>query len=245
MSFLSNLFKAKSERNQLGVNTDIHSHLIPAIDDGVKTVQESVNIIKTLHKMGVNRIITTPHIMLDTYKNSSQTIIPGLEAVRSELDTQKIPVKIEAAAEYYLDEGIMEKLEKEQPLMTFGDNYLLFETSYINENGYFKTAVFNMKAQGYKPILAHPERYSYVYGNFKKLEEMYELGVYFQLNTNSLSGYYDKNAQKTAHKLIDAQMIDFIGSDCHGMRHINALKESIKTTYFEKLLQLELKNDAV
>jgi protein-tyrosine phosphatase len=245
MSFFSSLFgKKQSSALSLGIHTEFHSHLLPGIDDGVKSFEESIHIISSFKKMGVKRIITTPHIMMDYFKNTPEIIYSKLDALKAELQKKNIDIKIEAAAEYYLDEGFMEKLEKEEPLLTFGDKYILFETSYINPSSYFNSAVFAMKSQGYKPILAHPERYPYLYDKtLDKFKELYDTGIYFQINTNSLIGYYDKEAKKFAEKLIDNKMVDFIGSDCHGIRHLEALKKSIGMPYYKKALSLNLLND--
>ena len=246
MSFFDALWRKKAPADfSLGIQTEIHSHLLPAIDDGVKSIEESIGIIRAFEKMGVKRIITTPHIMMDFYKNTPEIIQSKLITLQEALEKENIQVKVEAAAEYYLDEGFMSKLNNDEPLLTFGDKYVLFETSYINSSSYLISALFAMKSQGYKPVLAHPERYSYLYSGFDKFKELYDLGMYFQLNTNSLSGYYDKDAKKFAEKLIDNNMIDFIGSDCHGFRHLEALKKSTHTAYYQKALKLKLLNDRV
>lgn len=245
MSFIQNIFTKGKAKPLFGIHTELHSHLLEGIDDGVKTIDEAIFIIAEFEKMGISKIITTPHIMLDYYKNTPEIIANKLSELKIALKNQSINIQIEAAAEYYLDEGLMAKLEKEEPLLTFGDKYLLFEMSYINQSAYLTSAVFALKSQGYKPILAHPERYPYLYAGIEKFIELYELGVLFQLNINSLGGYYEKQAQKFAQKLIDLKMVDFIGSDCHGIRHLDALKKTIGTEYYKKVLGLDLLNDSL
>ena len=156
-----------------------------------------------------------------------------------------IPIKIEAATEYYLDESFIEKLDNDEPLMTFGDNYVLFETSFINEPPFLKEATFKMTIKGYRPVYAHPERYLYLMGNDTLLEEMIDRSVYFQLNLNSLSGVYSKPVQKFAEKLIDQKIIKFVGTDCHHIGHLDFLKQAVQTKYFKKLLDLELLNNTI
>ncbi len=228
-----------------GFDTDIHSHLIPGVDDGVQTMQQALKHIKELQSLGIKKIVTTPHIYAGKYNNSANSILPKLEELKSYLITNHCYIKIEAAAEYYLDNIFIENLKNNQPLLTFGSNYVLFELSYINESHLIHEAVYLMLSQGYKPILAHPERYNYYHFNIKKYQELKNLGLLFQLNINSLSGYYENDCKKMAHKLIDTQMIDFVGSDTHHSKHTEALIKSIETPYYKKLLQMPIKNNEI
>ena len=111
----------------------MHSHFIPAIDDGAASLEESINMIKVLHELGYQKVITTPHVMNDFYKNTSETILGGLDLVRAELQKQNISIEIEAAAEYYLDYEFEKKI-KAGNLLTFSDNYILVETSFIGSS---------------------------------------------------------------------------------------------------------------
>ncbi|MDX2190088.1 MAG: CpsB/CapC family capsule biosynthesis tyrosine phosphatase [Bacteroidota bacterium] len=244
-SFFQNKEKELSKRIDLGYQTEFHNHLLPNIDDGVESVEESIQIINILHGLGINRIITTPHIMSDFYKNTPQNIGDKLELVQKSIQDQNISVVLEAAAEYYLDEGFIEMLNKNKPFLFFGDGYVLFETSYMNESPFLTKVIFDLKNAGYKPILAHPERYTYFRGNMKMYESVYEKGIYFQLNMNSLTGYYAPEVKKIAEKLIDAEMVDFIGTDCHGMKHVPIITKAITMPYYEKLLQLNILNDKI
>src|SRR5690606_8579722 len=126
---------------------------------------------------------------------------------------------IEAAAEYYLDEVLMKRLQEDDPLLTFGNQYLLFETNFMTEPLTLKEFIFLATTKGYRPVLAHPERYMYLQSKFEKAEDLIDRGVMFQLNLASLSGYYSKPAQTTAQKLIDKGFVHFIGSDCHNLQH--------------------------
>ena len=223
------------------LNVDMHSHLIPGIDDGAKTIEESIALIKILHGLGYSRLITTPHIMTDYYKNTPEIINAGLEQVREAIKTENIPIEIFAAAEYYLDDGFLQKLEEEK-LMTFGDNYLLVEISYINPPENIKEIFFRTKVLGYKPILAHPERYPFWYNNFDEYSNIRDSGVLLQLNLNSLTGYYGPDAKKAAEKMIDLGMIDMVGSDMHHTKHANSLRSCLNQKYLAKVLELNLLN---
>ena len=228
------------------VQVDMHCHLLPGIDDGVESFKQAVDLIKKFSELGYKKIIITPHIMGDFYKNTPQGIDAKLQELKKLVAESKIEMQLEAAAEYYLDEWFIASLQKSEPLLSFGNSkYLLFETSYINEPAQLHEAIFMLKATGYTPILAHPERYTYLYSDFEKFVEIKEKGVLFQLNINSISGYYSPAAQKFAEKLIDKNMVEFIGTDCHGPRHMNALEKSIKSRLYSKALKLDLLNNTL
>ena len=173
--------------------TDMHSHLIPAIDDGSTCLKDSINIIKALHKLGYQKIITTPHVMSDFYKNTPETILGGLKLVRAELQKQNISVELEAAAEYYLDYEFEEKI-KAGNLLTFSDNYILVETSFMEAPPNFKELIFQLQVSGYKVVLAHPERYPFM--NMEDYEDLQSRSVFMQLNLISLIGHYGVDVQK-------------------------------------------------
>lgn len=213
---------------------DIHSHLIPNIDDGSKGIDDSINMISQLHGLGYTKIITTPHIMGDAYRNTPEIILGGLETVKNALRENNISVDMSAAAEYYLDFDFERKLDTEK-LLTFGNNYLLFEISYMNPPDNLYHVIFKMQTMGYKPVLAHPERYNFWHTDFEKYESFIDKGVLLQLNLNSLTGYYSLGTKKIAERMIEKNMISLLGTDCHHTGHINLMKEVI---YEPHLLQL-------
>ena len=208
------------------VGTDMHSHLIPGIDDGAKTMDDSLALIRRMHELGYKKLITTPHIQHDFYKNTPEIILGGLEKVRAALKAENIPVEIEAAAEYLLDDGFEELAEKGK-LLSFSNKYILVELSYFNPNPNLNSIVFNLQIDGYKVILAHPERYSYWFDKFRKYEELKERGVFFQVNIVSLAGFYQAACKKTAEMLIERGMIDLVGSDMHNMKYMESLEKSL------------------
>ncbi|MEO5569620.1 MAG: CpsB/CapC family capsule biosynthesis tyrosine phosphatase [Bacteroidia bacterium] len=223
------------------VKTDMHSHLIPGIDDGAKTIEDSITLVKRLYELGYRKAITTPHIMSDFYKNTPEIIHAGLEKVRHAIANENIEFQVDAAAEYYLDDGFLNKLENDK-LLTFGNNYLLFEISYINCPDNLREIIFQMQVHGYKPIMAHPERYPFWFNKFEEYQSFRDQGVLLQINANSLSGYYGFEAKKVAEKLIDNEMVDLIGTDMHNLTHADALKKTAKEKSFRKLLGFNLIN---
>jgi protein-tyrosine phosphatase len=242
MSFLKNLFSGKPKEPDYppvndfsSVVADMHSHLIPGIDDGVKSIEESLEMIRGFVSLGYKHLVTTPHIMSDYFKNTPEIILSGLEEVRAAIKNEQIPVTIDAAAEYYLDEFFVNKIKTEK-LLTIANKYLLFEISYINPPEYLQKVIFEIIVAGYTPLLAHPERYNFWAGRMDEYKRIKETGALFQLNINSLTGYYGITSRKTAEHLIDENMIDFIGSDMHGSRHMDSLRNVVHERYFRKLM---------
>lgn len=239
------LFKKKDKETvaEDSLFVDMHSHVLPGIDDGADSPEDALELLKAFEQFGYKKLIATPHIMGDFFRNTPEIISEKLQELQCLIKDNNLSIKLEAAAEYYLDEWFMAKLRSGEQLLTLGSNYLLFETSYINESSFLDEALFLMKSQGYKPVMAHPERYTYLYSDFSLFKKIYEKGVFFQVNINSLSGYYSKAAQVFAGKLIDNCMVDMLGSDCHGIRHIEAMKKARISKHYKKALQLNLLNN--
>ncbi|MFT4644071.1 MAG: protein-tyrosine phosphatase [Planctomycetota bacterium] len=245
---LKSLFSSKKKINiesLAAFGVDIHSHLIADIDDGVNTIDEAIEILLKLKSLGYRKVITTPHTMKGGYDNTPEIILSGYDMLKEEMERRNFNFPIEVASEYYLDETFLKLLSDENKILTFGDNYLLFELSYITRPSNMETAFFEMNVAGYRPIMAHPERYPYLIDKdltaYKKIKDA---GIYLQLNLFSLVGYYGKPAQYTAERLIDADMIDFVGTDIHNPSQIDVLTSCLKSEYVEKLLNYKgLKNN--
>jgi len=250
--FFSRIFGTKKEAGAAvapasALLADMHSHVLPGLDDGAETIEQSVALMQSLYHLGYRTLVMTPHIMGDFYKNTPEGINGKLTLVKEAAKTHGINLQLECAAEYYLDEWFTARLDRREQLLTFGGEkkYLLFETSYLNRPIQLNEAVFMIKSAGYTPVLAHPERYTYLYQEFNKLPELREKGVLMQVNINSLGGYYSAAAQKVAEKLIDQKLVDFAGTDAHNLKHLNALKKAHASKYYQKLLQLPLLNNTL
>jgi len=207
------------------LKTDIHSHFIPAIDDGSPDLETSISLIKKMQELGYKKVITSPHVMSDFYKNTSEIILEGLADVRAELKRQNINMEISAAAEYYLDFDFEQKIGKEK-FLTFGDNYILVELSFMQAPNNLFDIIFKLQMEGYKVVLAHPERYEYYVK--KDYEELVVRGVLLQINLLSLIGYYSPKIQQKTKGLIVENQVSFVGTDCHNMNHA-ALYEKCQT----------------
>ena len=244
---LFNLFRKKAEDvpgiNFSRIKTDLHSHLIPGIDDGAQDMEESIALIKKMMELGFTKMITTPHIMADFYRNTSDSILTGLDLLREELNSREINVEIDAAAEYYLDETFENKLNKGD-ILTLGDKYVLFELSFVNYPQNLFEIIDKILQKGYTPLLAHPERYSYLSVSIENYERLKAAGCYLQLNTLSLTGHYGKVSQNIAEQMIDHYQVDFLGSDLHRMKHAEGLLKSLSMPYMIRLLtDYQLQNE--
>lgn len=217
------------------IGTDMHSHFIPSIDDGSDSVATSVALIKGLMALGYKNIITTPHVMSDHYPNSSADILDGLEKVKKGLITEGVNINVHAAAEYYLDEYFLALLEKE-PLLTLWDNYILVEMSFYSPPRGWEDYFFKIALKGYQPILAHPERYPYFHKSYVEYAEIREKGVALQLNVLSLIGYYGEAVKKTAFRLLDDKLIDFLGTDMHHVRHLETVTNQLQNLDIQRII---------
>jgi protein-tyrosine phosphatase len=209
-----------------GIGTDMHSHLVPGIDDGSPDLTTSIALIKGLEELGYNKLITTPHIMGDMYKNTPDIINNGLNELTKELKAKGSRMPVKAAAEYYLDDHFNGLLDKEEPILTVQQKSVLVEFSFVYAPMNLKESLFNLQIKGYQIILAHPERYQYFSMNKKMYDEFKQMGCQFQLNILSLTGYYGKAPQELANYLIAKNYIDYVGTDLHHFKHLEALRNS-------------------
>jgi tyrosine-protein phosphatase YwqE len=239
---LAKIFKSllgtKNQKVPEFYTTDLHSHLIPSIDDGSESMEQSLELVEELSNLGFQKLITTPHTMNHRFPNTKEDILNGFAKLKDAVVNRGIPVELEVASEYYFDEHFIELIE-EGDLLTFGDNYVLFELSYTALPFGVENGVFKLIQKGYKPILAHPERYATFQADPKKYEALKDTGLLFQLNVNSLDGFYGKSAKKAAEFLVDNGMVDFVGSDTHRPKYVEALK---KTMSNKKLLKITENN---
>ena len=228
-------FKTKKPvKNVPSLKVDVHSHLIPGIDDGSRNMEESLSLLQGMKDLGYDKIITTPHIMKDSYCNTAEIIRNGLAELRVAAKEKGIDIIIEAAAEYYLDDGFLDHLERGD-MMTLEGKYILFETSYFAKPLQLEEMIFEISAAGYIPVMAHPERYRYIKDPAREYDRFKELGVHLQVNLNSLGGHYGKSAKKLAEYLSRSGMISFLGSDVHGKKQIEFLSDMLKSEAYAEI----------
>jgi tyrosine-protein phosphatase YwqE len=209
-----------------GLVSDMHSHLIPGVDDGATDLESAIVMIRAMYDLGYRKLITTPHIQWEMYRNTTEAINSGAQLVRDRLSGMDMKVEFRGAAEYFLDEHVDEMLERNEPLLTISNNLVLVEFSFIRQPMDLRDKLFQLQIKGYQPIIAHPERYLY-FGAHKNLyDELHDMDCLFQLNLLSLCGYYGKKQIELANYLIKKKYVSLLGSDLHNLRHINILRAS-------------------
>ncbi|MFP5081162.1 tyrosine-protein phosphatase [Pedobacter sp. JCM 36344] len=222
------IFKKKTlVTNIEWLGVDMHSHLLPGIDDGSPDVEQSVKLIKGLNELGFSKFICTPHIFKELYPNTNETIFLALEATKVALRKANVSVEIAAAAEHMIDENF----EVKEGLMVLPGSYILVEMSYLNEAPNIEKFIFDLQIKGYKVILAHPERYNFYHQEYRRFHRYKDMGVLFQLNLLSVTGYYGREVKRTAEYLLEKKCYDLAGTDLHHFKHMEALKKCVQNGY--------------
>src|SRR5688572_12590528 len=229
--------KQKAEKFDYAVlRTDMHSHLLPGIDDGAQDIESSLELIRGMRDLGYRKLITTPHVIWDIFRNTPDIIQEKLVLVQNAAKNEDIDVEIQAAAEYFLDEHVEELLKKKEPLLTISGNKVLTEFSMAFPSMNIKDLLFEMVMMGYQPIIAHPERYVYLQKNKDFYRELKDIGCFFQLNLLSVYGYYGRAVKDLAEYLLNEDYYDLIGTDLHNINHLEALQKLVMNNHVKKLM---------
>jgi len=225
---LFSFFKNKKTLHELIPDNfvDIHSHILPGIDDGSKSLENTYSLVNSLKEIGFNQFMGTPHIIKHVWENTRSSIEQAQKIVLDGYKQNAENIDLRIAAEYMMEESFV-KLFKSEKLLTLKDNYVLVEMSYLNPPIQLYDIIFELQVAGYKPVLAHPERYVFYHHNFEEYLKLKKAGCLFQLNLLSSVGYYGKHETETAQKLLDKGMIDFVGSDVHHQKHIDSFQKKI------------------
>lgn len=221
--------------NQLHLTTDIHNHTMPGIDDGSRDIAESIDMLKAFQSLGYTKIIATPHVHSERYWNTTQNILSAANNLMIAKEKEKISIQIAISAEYYADENFLELLNKND-ILPISNKYLLCEFNFYyppNDARLIATEIINA---GYKPILAHPERYEYWNGNIVIFEKLKEYGFLFQCNIPSAAGYYGHIARNNFNLLANKGFIDFLGTDAHDASSILLLDNVIQSSLIKNIL---------
>jgi tyrosine-protein phosphatase YwqE len=233
-------FFTKGKENRFDyslLQTDMHSHLLPGIDDGAADLDASVQLIKGLTGLGYKKLITTPHIMWDMYQNSREDILQYYGVLQQRIKDENIDVTIAVAAEYFLDNHFKKLLADKEPLLTIKDNLVLVEFSMASEPIDLKEILFEMQLQGYQPVIAHPERYVYYERNKAFFEDLRASGYWFQLNILSLAGFYGKSVTDLARYFIKNNYYELVGTDLHSQHHLEVLHHPSISAGMKQLLE--------
>ncbi|MEH6307463.1 CpsB/CapC family capsule biosynthesis tyrosine phosphatase [Olivibacter sp. CPCC 100613] len=238
-----NLFRKSGYTNLEWVGADIHSHLLPGIDDGAADVTTSLLLLTKLLSLGLKEFILTPHIYDEVFPNTHQTIDRAHDRLYLEMEqTGLADVYTHSSAEYMLGEKFDSLLEQED-LRPFPSNYLLVEMPWLAEPFQLEQTIERIISKGYKPIMAHPERYNFYSSQMKKYHELKEMGCLLQLNLLSPTGYYGKQVAIVTHYLVKNNMYDFLGTDLHHIQQLSKITKYIKSGQaYKDLGHLTIKN---
>lgn len=222
LSFFSKKNKV-TDISWLGV--DMHSHILPGIDDGSPDVATSLRFVKSLQELGFEQLICTPHIYKELYPNTNETIFRAKSLLQSEMNKAGISLKLAAGAEYMIDQDF----NLEESLCPLDQKHLLIEMSYLSESPGISKTIFEIEIKGYQPVLAHPERYTFYFKDKSRLRRFKEKGCLLQLNLLSVLGYYGREVKQLAELLLKEKMYDFAGTDLHHDKHLSTLTEAVQT----------------
>lgn len=213
--------------------TDSHSHILFGVDDGIATLEDSLAVLALEESVGIKEVWCTPHVM-DDLSNTTESLKERFQQLQQ---AYKGPIKLHLAAEYMLDSEFERRLAQGD-LLTIGDSLLLVETSMNVPPYNFGEILQEIMAKGYRPLLAHPERYRYL--QLKDYQHLDSIGVHFQLNLPSLLGYYGESAQKKAKDLLRNGWYKRLGSDCHRLHSLQEQldREVLTSDINEQLQQL-------
>ena len=240
-------FFSKKTPEKLWFSTDIHCHIFPGIDDGSPSVERSMELLERMQEWGFSRIFASPHVTQGSFPNTPDTIAAAGSLLHDALDAAGSSLVLGNSAEYRLDDLFAEQRAKGL-LLTLPGNLLLVENSFIQEPMGFDNLLFDLQVEGFRPILVHPERYYYYYSAPERYRAIHNAGVAFQINLLSLSGYYGKDEKRIAEKLIDMGLVDYVGTDLHGMRHVDSINAYMASRDFKRhraALDKVIKNDFI
>ena len=216
---------------------DFHSHLVPGVDDGAPDLAASLEMIDALVSLGYEGAVTTPHIMADTYPNDRSTLEPAFARLQAAVAERHPAFHLALGAEYFLDDTVLTAVRQGEDLLAPGGR-LLFELAFgaPPAEGLLTEFVFETQVKGLQPVMAHIERYPYWHGELHRFEALAEQGVWLQVNAASLAGAYGPEVQQAAETCIDNGWVSLLGSDAHGLRHMDALAASRVRPSLHKLV---------
>ena len=223
------------------LQADFHSHLIPGIDDGSPDMETSIRMLRSFEQLGYKRVITTPHVMIDFYLNTREGILNSFEKLKTTAVESGINLELGVAAEYFIDEYFSKKIDSGE-LLPIKDKEVLVEFSMFSEPPMLKDVLFKMVTRGYKPIIAHPERYSFLHNDYSRFADFKDRGCLLQLNLLSVTGYYGANVKKIADKLLADGLYDYCGSDAHHEKHLEGLNHLLQSKYIMPLVNYPFLN---
>jgi len=241
------LFKRSKEQVKLFYNTDIHCHILPGVDHGSQSVEQSLDMLRAEQEMGINRVILTSHVTAVTFENTRESLLHAYEVLKQAVADAGLDIELHVSAEYRMDE-YFDKEYAADHLIPMPGNYILLENSFQQELMNLNDLLFDLQVKGYKTILAHPERYSYYSRRRKRYEELHNAGARFQVNILSFTGYFGEEARESALWFAHNGMIDYLGTDMHNVTHAHIIMDYINSKEWRKLsqeIEPTVKNDMI
>jgi protein-tyrosine phosphatase len=243
-SFFSKKKEHTESPGTLSITTDIHSHILPGIDDGSPDIETSLQLVKGIYNLGIRKSIATPHVISDMFRNTPETINAALKKLQDACVTAGIDIELSAAAEYMLDDYFVRLLATDKSqLLKIHDNIILTEQSYASPTGNLNEIAFELAKQGFRPIMAHPERYYYYHTDYEKFYTLKDMGFLLQVNLLSLIGYYGPGATKAAKFLFKENLVDLVGTDMHHLKHLALLQKKENQQIWQEYFQGKTYND--
>lgn len=244
---LFDFFFKSREPKQLPFSTDMHCHIIPGVDDGSPDVETSLTLLNHMAGWGLERIFASPHSTQDRFENTPQSLAEPFAELKAAISAENLPIELHHHMEYRIDEFFIQQLEADN-IVTLPGNFLLIENAFAYEPWGLDNIIYNLTNKGYRPILAHPERYSYyAINHYDRYESLHQLGVYFQVNLLSLAGHYGKIEHDAAEFLLKKRWAQFVGTDLHRMSHVETISNYLGSRRFKRDLPLfeNLRNDTL
>ena len=241
------LFKRNKEQVKLFYNTDVHSHILPGVDHGSQSVEQSLEMLRAEMDMGINRVILTSHVTAITFENTRETFMDAYQKLLQAVSDEGLDIELHLSAEYRMDE-YFDKEYKADHLIPMPGNHILLENSFQQELLNLDELLFDMQVKGYRTILAHPERYNYYSRRHKRYEQLHNAGARFQVNILSFTGYFGEEARDSALWFAENGMIDYLGSDMHNVKHAHIIMDYLNSKEWRKLSQEiapNIKNDLI
>ena len=199
---------------------DIHNHLLYGVDDGSKSIEESIDVLKNMEKCGYKDIILTPHYIKDSrYNHNRESNLERLEILKEALEKENIKINLYLGNEIYIDDDIFDLLDDNEISSLNNSKYLLIELPMSGEFSGYQEIFEDLIRKGYKVILAHPERYLSFQDDFNLVYELKDIGVLFQSNIDSLVGKYGPEAEDVIKRLLKEKIISFLATDIHHRKH--------------------------
>jgi protein-tyrosine phosphatase len=236
------LFKKKKNKplfETLNIDVDFHSHILPCVDDGVKSVEDSFAILRRMQSAGYKKIVFTPHINYPQYTNDEESLRRAFELFKTSVP-EDITLDITLGAEYMITEDFERWIDTHELLCFDDKRRVLIEMSYYFKSNNLQDVIFKLNMEGYRPVLAHPERYLYMADTLSKYDLYKDMGCGYQLNILSLAGVYGPDSMKILRYLLSKGYYTYMGSDTHTLSHINRMFEiKLDSKLLERLEKID------